>query len=150
MGDPVRRHPEPSLGTHTREAIVIVWGSKGETVNLGPQETKDCLTCERSRPFDLYLQYRYGGLYWVFNFVMQKKYLLLCQACGRGWELQERQVEQRVKKLPIPFMRQYGLAALCGVIGFFIITSMARSMLGKQHGPPVPAATSSPNAVSNG
>lgn len=148
MGEPA------PLGTHTGEANVIVWGSRGDTMNLGPQETKDCLTCERPRPFDLILQYRYGGLYWVFNFVMEKKYLLLCQACGRGWELDARQVEQRITKVSIPFMRRYGLASLAAVIGFFIFSSMVTSMLGKQHGPAAspaaPASTSAPSTVGNG
>lgn len=126
---------------------MIVWGSKGDIVNLGPQEARDCLTCERNRPFDLILQYRYGGLYWVFNFVMDKKYLLLCQSCGRGWELQSRAVESRVKDVRIPFMRRYGLASLAGVIGFFILLDIVGSLRGKQHGPPAPAATSSSSVV---
>ena len=100
----------------------------------------------RFGPFDLIMQYRYGGLYWVFNFVMEKKYLLLCQACGRGWELQPSAVEGRIKAPSIPFMRRYGLASLAGVIGFFILLDIVGSMRGKQHGPPAPApsATASP------
>lgn len=57
---------------------MIIWGSGGDTVNLGTQETKYCNTCEKERPFNLILQYRYWGFYWFFNCVTQKKYLLLC------------------------------------------------------------------------
>ena len=92
-------------------------------MNLGPREAKDCLTCERSRPFDLILQYRYGGLYWVFNFVMEKKYLLLCSVCARGWELPAKELEREIKTLPIPFMRQWGLLTLIAVMCLLMLGS---------------------------
>ena len=102
---------------------MIVWGSAGDVLNLGPRESKECATCERSRPFDLMLQYRYGGLYWVFNFVMERKYMLLCSVCGRGWALDQRQIEKEVGAVPIPFMRRYGLAMLAAtvcLVGFLL------------------------------
>jgi hypothetical protein len=103
---------------------VIVWGSRGDVVNFGPQETKDCLTCERPRPFDLIMQYRYGGLYWVFNFVMERKFLLLCQACGRGWELEAKRLNPQLQAKSIPFMRRYGLATLGGIMLLMILTGL--------------------------
>jgi|SRR5437773_10598507 hypothetical protein len=100
---------------------MIVWGSAGDVVNLGPHESKLCETCGTQRPFNMILQYRYGGLYWVFNFVMQRKYLLACDVCKRGWELDERKAEAALKTKPhIPFMRRFGLLALVGVAVVFL------------------------------
>lgn len=128
---------------------MIVWGSSGDTVNFGPQEAKDCLTCEKSRPFDLIMQYRYGGLYWVFNFVMERKYLLLCSVCGRGWELPEKQVEQRVQMSRIPFMRRYGLLTLAAVVSLaiFAVKQDAARSDGRRE---VPPATPASNPLSRG
>jgi hypothetical protein len=126
---------------------MIVWGSRGDVVNLGPQETKDCLTCEKPRPFDLILQYRYGGLYWVFNFVMERKYLLLCQVCGRGWELPEKQVEPLVKHVKIPYMRRYGLATLAAVVAFLIFGIKQDAKRELRDLQPTPAPTPAPETV---
>lgn len=63
---------------------MIIWGSGGDVINLGTLETRRCEVCEKDRPFNLILQYRYWGLYWIFNFVTEKKYMLLCDVCQRG------------------------------------------------------------------
>ena len=122
---------------------MIVWGSSGDTINFGPQEAKDCLTCEKSRPFDLIMQYRYGGLYWVFNFVMEKKYLLLCSVCGRGWELPEKQVGQQAQMSRIPFMRRFGLLTLAAMI-LLVVFAIKRDAAHDdgRHDVPVPAPAS--------
>jgi hypothetical protein len=95
---------------------MIVWGYGGDVLNLGTLETRSCPTCEKDRPFNVFLQYRYWGLYWVFNCVVQKKYTLLCQACQRGWELDKSKIQGALKKVPIPFMRQFGLLLLIAIV----------------------------------
>jgi hypothetical protein len=102
---------------------MIVWGSRGDVLDLGPRGMRKCQSCEKDRPFDLKMQYRYGGLYWVFNFVMERKYLLLCSTCGRGWQLPNREVEAAVKSIPIPFMRRFGLLTLVGIVILFGVGS---------------------------
>ena len=100
---------------------MIVWGSGGSTINLGPLDTRRCDICEKDRPFDVILQYRYWGLYWIFNFMTQKKYLLLCDVCERGWELEANKIESSLKSAPIPFMRRYGLLTLVGIVVLLVI-----------------------------
>ena len=95
---------------------MIVFGSAGDVLKLGTVESKFCKTCNKERPFNMVLQYRYWGLYWVFNFVTQRKYLLACETCQRGWELDERKAEASLKTPPsIPFMRRFGLLVLVAV-----------------------------------
>ncbi len=47
----------------------IIWGSGGNSVDLGVTEHKHCEICERERPFATVLQYRYAHLYWVFSWI---------------------------------------------------------------------------------
>jgi hypothetical protein len=103
---------------------MIVWRSGGDTINLGTLETGYCKVCERERPFNLILQYRYWGLYWIFNFIAEKKYMLLCDVCQRGWELESREVENELKSVPIPFMRRYGFLVFIAIIGIIILVSL--------------------------
>ena len=106
---------------------MLVWGTGGECKNLGTISHRDCETCERSRPYDLILEYRYWGMYWIFNFITGKKYWLLCDVCQRGWELHQTEVEKHFESLPIPFMQRFGLAVLVGgVTSFFAFMEILR------------------------
>jgi hypothetical protein len=104
---------------------MIVWGSGGDVINLGVLETRRCDTCEKDRPFNITLQYRYWALYWVFALVTEKKYILACDVCSRGWELESSKIEPHLTAVPIPFMRRYGLLVLGGIIvGLVILGSL--------------------------
>ncbi|MBO0860803.1 MAG: hypothetical protein J2P21_20425 [Chloracidobacterium sp.] len=114
---------------------MIIWGRGGDVVNLGVLETRRCEVCEKDRPFNIILQYRYFGFYWVFNFVTQRKYLLLCSVCSRGWELDSAKVEPGLAKTPIPFMRRYGIlvliVAIVGILGMFSIAAAVGGAVNK-------------------
>ncbi|MBI2956853.1 MAG: hypothetical protein HYY26_06045 [Acidobacteria bacterium] len=105
---------------------IVVWGSGGNAINLGAVESRRCPFCREDLPFNLFLQYRYWGLYWIFNLVTEKNYLLLCDRCGKGWELEKDKVQAALTGDPIPFMHRYGLLLLVGmivaVIVFFAVT----------------------------
>jgi hypothetical protein len=94
----------------------IIWGSGGNSIDLGVVEHQHCETCERERPFRTILHYRYAHLYWVFSFLTKKEYLLLCDICSRGWTLNTAEVEKTLTKNPIPFIRQWGWTILVGLI----------------------------------
>lgn len=100
---------------------MIIWGSGGDVEDLGVVSERDCTSCEKKRPFRVLLQYRYWGLYWIFNFVISRKYLLLCDSCQRGWELQRSEVEEHFQSVPIPFMRRYGLVSLVAILTTVIL-----------------------------
>lgn len=100
---------------------MAVWGSGGDVLDLGVLETKQCEVCERERPFNIILQYRYWGLCWVFNLITSKKYMLLCEVCQRGWDLDTVQVEKALESVPIPLMRRFGILAGLGGLGTIIV-----------------------------
>ena len=95
---------------------MIIWGSGGDEINLGEVEKKYCETCERSRTFELQLEYRYWGIYWIFNFLTKKKYWILCEICSRGVEVEKDEVEPTLDKVSIPFMARYGFFVLALIV----------------------------------
>ena len=106
---------------------MIIWSSGGDIVQLGYYETKYCETCEQTRSFNVILEYRYWGLYWLFNFVTSKKYLLVCEVCQRGVRLEKTEVKIKHKTAPIPFMHKYGLLILAGLILIFALSGVFES-----------------------
>jgi hypothetical protein len=103
---------------------MIIWGSGGESKDLGVMETRRCDTCEKDRPFKLVLQYRYGHIWYLFKWVSERKYVLQCDVCHHGWQVDTKQVESNLKTNPIPFATRYGLAFLAGVIGIAVLAGV--------------------------
>jgi hypothetical protein len=71
-----------------------------------------CPTCERNRPFSLYLIYDHSDLYLLFGKVDKKQYFELCEICSRGPEIPATNAEQRIGRVPIPFMQRFGCLAV--------------------------------------
>jgi hypothetical protein len=98
---------------------MLIWGSKGEVADLGVQATHNCPTCERDRPFKLALQYKVHHIWYLFKWVTQKQYMLVCDVCQRGAKLEAKEVEPKLARHPVPFLSRYGwtfLAALVVVV----------------------------------
>src|SRR6476661_5537187 len=100
----------------TTEEAMFVWGAKGEIVNLGPQGSKHCPTCEKERPFRLMLQYTARHFWWIFKWVTGKQYAVVCDVCQRGDKLDAKVVEAKLGKSPIPFGTRWGWAFLAGMV----------------------------------
>lgn len=103
---------------------MIIWNSGGDIVQLGYHETKYCETCEKTSSFNVILEYRYWGLYWLFNFVTSMKYLLVCEVCQRGVRLEKTEVKQKHKTASIPFMHKYGFLILASLISIFVLSGV--------------------------
>lgn len=110
---------------------MIIWGSGGDSIDLGQVKEQQCSTCEKVRPFKLLLQYRFKHLYYIFKWVSEKKYLLVCDVCHRGWELKAKEVEATFKKHPIPFMTRYGWTFLAGFFGLMLLMVLISAVTGK-------------------
>ena len=106
---------------------MIIFGSGGQALSLGAADSRRCEVCEQTRPFSLLLQYRYFHVYYLFRAVVEKQYLLLCDTCNRGWQLDKNQVEARMEKSPIPFMHRFG--CLVG-LGALLIIGAIMSLTG--------------------
>src|SRR5262249_20350748 len=103
---------------------MIIWGSRGKALDLGVIGTEDCATCEKPRPFHLYLQYRYAHVYWIFKAITEKKYLKLCEICQRGWELDKKKTEETLTNVPIPFMDRFGYLVGIAIVGVIILIAV--------------------------
>jgi hypothetical protein len=100
---------------------MIFWGSNGENLDLGKVKEEQCDVCEKKRPYHLYLSYRWWHLYWIFGVLTKVKYMLLCEVCNRGWEIDKKDLAELHKKAPIPFWRRYGLLSFGVIIVLLII-----------------------------
>lgn len=100
---------------------MIIWGSKSENLDLGGVKEEQCSVCEKKRTYHLFLSYRWWHLYWIFGVLTEVKYMLLCEVCNRGWEIDKKEFAELDKKAPIPFWRQYGLLCLGIIIVLLII-----------------------------
>ena len=100
---------------------MIVWGAKGEVVNLGLQASKHCPTCEKERPFHLMLQYTARHIWYVFRWVTGKQYAVVCDVCHRGNKVEAHVVEAKLAKPPIPFGTRWGWAFLAGIFAVMAV-----------------------------
>lgn len=104
---------------------MIIWGSRGNVIDLGQHSVQHCSVCERDRAFHVMLAYRYWHVYWIFCFVTKKRYSLQCDVCGRGVEMKASDVEPSLGKHPIPFMHRMGLAvAVAAVLLVVLVNNM--------------------------
>lgn len=106
---------------------MIIWGSGGDNVDLGEVDTRHCETCGQDRPFHVMLHYEYWGLYYIFNLVSSKEYMLVCEVCQRGWQLDGKEIESMVESNPIPFMRRFGCLILVVLFVLLLATASASS-----------------------
>jgi hypothetical protein len=100
---------------------MIFWTRGGDVVNLGEISKEECPTCEKERTFNLLITYRYFCLYWIFGFITKKQYMMCCDICDRGVELENAKIDAFLKEQavdhPIPFMKRYGiLVFVAGII----------------------------------
>jgi hypothetical protein len=100
---------------------MLVWGSKGEVADLGPQHSQHCPTCEKERAFKLMLQYKVRHIWYVFKWVTDKQYAVVCEVCQRGQQLVAKTVEEKLGKSPIPFSSRWSWAFLVAIVaGVFV------------------------------
>lgn len=110
---------------------MLIWGTGGETKDCGIVAHKNCAVCEKERAFHILLDYRYFGLYWVFNVVTRRTYWLLCEVCHRGWSLHPSEAKVASSNLRIPFMHRYGLGVLFGAFALLMLLGQAYSALAR-------------------
>jgi hypothetical protein len=106
---------------------MVFYGTAGKQIDLGSADSRKCEVCGETRPFRVSLVYRYFHLYWIFRCVIGKQYLLTCEACGNGPEVEAPTAAQMVMNpsSSIPAWDRYGLAALVGVFVAFIGIAIA-------------------------
>jgi hypothetical protein len=93
---------------------MLTFGSDSYTVsNI---ESNYCSMCEKVRPFDAEIYYKYYGILW-FCFIARKTVHKICNICHRGGETTDPLIKQLlIEKAKFPFWNQYGWVVLCGLI----------------------------------
>ena len=95
---------------------MLIWGSAGESKNLGFIESGHCQTCERTKPFNLVLHYRYAHIWYIFQWVSKKQYYKLCGTCQHGFELDNKKVEAHLTQNPISLYKRFSWAILIALM----------------------------------
>ena len=104
---------------------MLVWGSKSGVTDLGPQGSRPCPVCEKERNFRLLLQYKVSHIWYVFKWVSQKQYAMVCEVCQRGEKLVTQVVEAKIGQPVIPTGGGRGWVPVAAVVaGLFIIAVM--------------------------
>ncbi len=108
---------------------MIIWGARTHSLDLGEMLKRHCPNCEKERPFRLYLRYRHAHLYWVFGWVTDEKYLILCEVCQRGLEVPKKEIVPYLKMRPIPFTHRFGCLILVALIGGIVLFGALAGLL---------------------
>lgn len=95
---------------------MIVWGSNGESLDLGKINEAQCSSCEKKKAYHLVYTYRWWYLYWIFGVITKSQYELVCEGCNKGKKLSKEEGRAFNRELKIPFQRRYGLLSLFVVI----------------------------------
>lgn len=106
---------------------MLIWGSGGNTLQLGDAGVAHCPACEKERMFKNVLVYRYAHIWYLFNWVTKKAYFKACEICGRGPEQDAKAIEAKLGKSPIPAFRRYGGFVLLGLIALAVVGGVAAS-----------------------
>lgn len=87
---------------------MIVWGRRGNVIELGKIGHRYCPVCERDRDFMLTLVYRYVHLFWIPMFSYDATYYCRCDICSRGDKLKSSKVQPYLKGDPRPWLHRFG------------------------------------------
>ena len=93
----------------------IVWQSGRNAIDLGTHVKQHCERCGVERPFNIFLEYGYWGVFYIFNSVTDKQCKLLCYYCKKGWNLDRSNSEMEAMSKAIPFMDRRGIPAFIGM-----------------------------------
>ncbi len=102
---------------------MIIWGSRGKSIDLGETGEKQCPTCEKVRKYRHVLQYRYGHLYYIFGFVTHEQHAEVCEVCSRGSVIPKAEAKAKLQKNPIPFIHRLGWTLFIGLIALIIVAA---------------------------
>ena len=95
---------------------MFVWGSRGGVADLGAQGSRPCPVCEKERNFRLMLQYKVSHVWYVFKWVSEKQYAIVCEVCQRGEKLATQAVEAKFGKPRIPAAKSRAWIAVVVVL----------------------------------
>ncbi len=109
---------------------ILIWGTRAKSVDLGPAGSWPCPNCGQDRPFRNVLRYQLNHLYYVLGFVSRRKYLRVCEVCGRGEELQPSAVAAAGLPSPIPWLERFGCLGAAAAVAALILGAIGLSLLG--------------------
>ena len=108
---------------------VLIWGHRGKTSSSAPAGVPSVPTAVRRALLKNVLEYQLNHVYYIFGFVSKKRYLRLCEVCGRGEVLGAAAVESQPGKVPIPWLDRFGCLGVLGAIAGLILLAVVFAQL---------------------
>jgi len=102
--------------------IVYGWGKK--ILNLGSVGTVSCPMCEKDRNLILTIIYSYFTLFWILMAGGNRKDYYFCEICGRGVEVDKKEVDSALRHDPLPWLPPYGWTIPVGGIVVLIFLGL--------------------------
>lgn len=93
----------------------IVWQRGRKRIDLGTHVRQHCPRCGVERPFNIFLEYGYWGVFYIFNSVTDKHCKLLCYYCKNESNLDRSNSEIEAMSKTIPFFDRRGIPAFLGM-----------------------------------
>jgi hypothetical protein len=94
----------------------ISWGSKMVRLVFGGPEAHHCDICREERTFRKIVTYKVHHVWWIFRWVSERTYGLICEICRNGHVINTKAAEAAAGKSPIPFMDRLGWTTGLGAI----------------------------------
>lgn len=92
----------------------LIFGTSGDSVDLGPVDPEDFDVLDLDEPCHLILEYSYFHIFFIFGLVYSKTYILM-DRYDDAVELDSGDVEEILEEVPIPFMERFGLLILIAI-----------------------------------
>lgn len=102
----------------------MILGSGGAIIRIGETHSQPCVTCGHTRPFQLVVSYRYGHIFFLFGFILEKSCIDACTICNRGKPLPFGEAVGRFGRNPIPLYRRQGWLWLAAPMAALMVQHM--------------------------
>lgn len=101
---------------------MIVWGTGSGQSTLGEAGEFDCPACGEKSTFSAIVNYSYFHIWWLFSFLIGRKYFIVCDSCQNGKSVDKSMIRSKYAKDNIPFIRRRGwLLCFGAIVAFFAL-----------------------------
>ena len=112
---------------------MLIWGTRGNAVKMGPGPTQNCPNCAQTRSFSYWVQYKIFHLWYLIRLVTSKNYMLACDVCERGTTVPQDQAMATATTNPIHWFDRFSwliptgaVAVFCAVLGIISVIDNQR------------------------
>ncbi|MCD8351636.1 MAG: zinc ribbon domain-containing protein [Planctomycetaceae bacterium] len=107
--------------------MLLVWGSGGGRAVLGELPEEHCDACGEKSIATAFVEYKYWHLWYLFSFLVGRKYFKTCTACGSTVPYDKTEAKLHFPKDTVPFIRKKGWLVVALLIFSFVFVGAVGS-----------------------